>query len=227
MDLRRNPDVIVETIAPQGKRIIDVGCGDGGLTRHLAKHGARVLGVECGARQLAKARAADPVANADIVEGVGQALPVADGEADVVVFANSLHHIPPDHMAQALVEAARALKPGGIVYISEPIAEGAFFETAKPVDDETEVRALAQAAIAAAAAAGLEQTDEFRYLHPIEMAAFEDFHDRIVSANAEREEKFQAMETDLRALFQRNARRSATGGHRFDQPMRINILRKS
>ncbi len=226
MELRRNSDVIVETIAPQGKRIIDVGCGDGSLTRHLTKHGARVLGVECGPRQLAKARAAAPAGDEEIVEGVGQALPAGDGEADVVVFSNSLHHIPAEFMAKALAEAVRVLKPGGTVYISEPIAEGAFFETARPVDDETEVRALALAAIGDCAAAGLTQIDEFFYLHPIEMTKFEDFHDRIVSANAEREEKFRAMEEDLRALFAGNAKRTEDGGYRFEQPMRINLLRK-
>ncbi|MGE4281718.1 MAG: class I SAM-dependent methyltransferase, partial [Magnetospirillum sp.] len=98
MQRRRNADVIVETLDLEGKRVVDVGCGDGHLTRLMAKHGAHVLGVECSPRQLAKAWKADKVADERIVEGVGQALPAEDASADIVVFFNSLHHIPLEHM---------------------------------------------------------------------------------------------------------------------------------
>ena len=116
MDKRRNTDVIVETLALEGKRVIDVGCGDGGLVRRLTRLGAHVLGVECSPRQLAKARAVAPAGDETIVEGVGQALPADDDSADVVIFFNSLHHIPIEHLAKAMAEAARVLKPDGEVY---------------------------------------------------------------------------------------------------------------
>jgi len=224
MDRRRNTDVIVETLALDGKRVIDVGCGDGGLARHMAKFGARVLGVECSPRQLAKARAAAPVAAVDVVEGVGQALPAASGGFDVVVFFNSLHHVPPAFMAKALEEAARVLKPAGLVYVSEPIAEGKFFETCRPVDDETEVRALAYQALKSSP--HLKMAREFRYLHTVEMRTFAAFRDRIISANSEREARFDAMADELKALFEANGTRTDEGW-RFDQPMRVNVLEKA
>ena len=224
MDRRRNTDVIVETLALEGKRVIDVGCGDGGLARHLAKHGARVLGVECSPRQLAKARAADPVKGVEIVEGVGQALPAPSGEADYVVFFNSLHHVPAAVMGKALEEAARALRPGGQVYVSEPVAEGRFFATCRPVDDETEVRALAYHALGQCRA--LRPVHEFRYVHTVQMRTFDAFRERIISANAEREERFDAMRDDLRALFEANGTRTAEGWE-FDQPMRVNLLERA
>lgn len=71
--IRRNPDVLTDTLAVAGKQLIDVGCGNGHLVRHLARHGAQVLGVECSPRQLAAAHAAARVADETIVEGVGQA----------------------------------------------------------------------------------------------------------------------------------------------------------
>lgn len=122
--IRRNPDVLTDTLAVAGKQLIDVGCGNGHLVRHLARHGAQVLGVECSPRQLAAAHAAARVADETIVEGVGQALPAADASADIVVFFNSLHHIPGEHMATALNEACRVLRADGVVYVAEPLAEG-------------------------------------------------------------------------------------------------------
>lgn len=225
MERRRNADVIVETLTLQGKRVIDVGCGDGHLVRHMARHGAHVLGVECSARQLAKARAAEKVADEEIVEGVGQALPAPDSSADFVVFFNSLHHVPGEHMGQALAEAARVLKADGRVYVSEPIAQGLFFETCRPVDDETTVRALAVQALNTAPALCMER--EFTYLHTVVMKSYEAFRDRIISANVEREERFARMDADMRALFERNGRRNAEGAWEFDQPMRVNILQRA
>ena len=226
MERRRNGDVVVETLVPAGKRVIDVGCGDGTLVRLLAGHGAHVLGIECSPRQLAKARAQPPVADEEIVEGVAQALPSPDSSADAVAFFNSLHHIPPRDMEAALAEAARVLKPGGLIYLSEPLPEGPFFTVCRPIDDETEVRAAALAAITAAGQGGLRAEAEFRYLHTIRMESYEAFRERVVSANAEREARFAEMDTAMRQLFIRTAERNADGDFVFDQPMRVNLLRK-
>ncbi|HTH16145.1 MAG TPA: class I SAM-dependent methyltransferase [Magnetospirillum sp.] len=223
MDRRRNADVIVETLPLEGKRVVDVGCGDASLARHMAKFGARVLGVECSPRQLSKARAAEPHPNVSVVEGVGQALPAASAEFDYVVFFNSLHHVPLAVMGAALDEAARVLKPGGQVYVSEPIAEGPFFQTCRPVDDETEVRASAYQALKAAGK--LRMAKEFRYLHTVQMRNFDAFRDRLISANMEREAHFDAMADELRALFESNGTRTDEGWS-FDQPMRVNVLEK-
>lgn len=226
MDKRRNTDVIVETLALEGKRVIDVGCGDGALVRLLTRFGAHVLGVECSPRQLAKARAAERVGDEEIVEGVGQSLPADNDSADAVVFFNSLHHIPINHQAKALAEAARVLKPGGEVYVSEPLPFGAFFEAVRPVDDETWVRGAALATIKAAWMHGLEEISEFTYIHPLNIRDYDAFRDKIISANAEREAKFASLDAEMRALFARLAAPAEGGGFAFEQPMRVNLLRK-
>ena len=140
---KRNSDVLLETLELAGRTVIDIGCGDGGLTRLMARNGAHVLGVEVSPRQLAKAQAAAPVADERFVAGRAEELPAPDGAADIVIFFNSLHHVPVEGQDKAIAEAARALKPGGLLYVSEPVAEGPLFELIKPIDDETEIRAHA------------------------------------------------------------------------------------
>jgi SAM-dependent methyltransferase len=224
MQRRRNVDVMVETLAPEGKRILDVGCGDGSLVRLLTKRGAKAKGVECSPRQLAKARAAEKVADEEVIDGVGQELPFADQSFEAVVFFNSLHHVPREVMGQAMQEAARVLVPGGLLYSNEPVAEGLFFETCKPVDDETEVRALAQQALEQVP--GMERVDTIHFVHTIAMADYEAFRERIISANSERESLFETMDGQMRTLFAKNARPADGGGFEFDQPMKAVVLRK-
>jgi hypothetical protein len=195
--------------------------------RHLARRGARAIGVEIGREPLARARAHAPVADERYEEGGAQALPLDDASADVVVFANSLHHVPGELLDAALGEAARVLRPGGMLYVQEPVAKGSYFELLRPVDDETAVRAAAKAAIGRAAQHGLrhERTIDFEadVVHP----EFASFRDRVVLADATRAEAFSGLEGELRERFAQSAERTPDGGYRFAQPMRVDVLRRN
>ena len=122
--IRRNIDVVEEHLNLDGARVLDIGSGDGGLARALTTRGAHVTGLECGAAQLEKARSHEAVGGETYVEGFGQDIPFADGSFDISIFFNSLHHVPGDVMAAALDEATRVLRPGGTLYIAEPVAMG-------------------------------------------------------------------------------------------------------
>lgn len=223
---RRALDVIADHVGLAGKRIVDVGCGEGGLVRALVQCGASVVGVECGTEMLARARAAEPAGDERYVEGVGQALPLPDGEADVVVFMNSLHHVPMPHMAAALAEAARVLAPGGLALVNEPIADGDFFQLTRLVEDEEEVRAAALAAVRGACAAGLfAERSEIVYLNPVRMDSYEAFAVRMGLIDAARKALVAEMEPLLRARFHELAQ-PRDGAFFFDQPARLNILAK-
>ncbi len=143
--------LIRETFAPlEAKAILDIGCGAGALSKALASEGAAVTGIDPGVEALAKARQAVPDARFEAASG--EALPFADGSFDGAVMLNALHHVPDP--AKALAEAARVLQTGCRLVVVEPLAEGTFFAALKPIEDETEIRAAAQAAIASAVGSG-------------------------------------------------------------------------
>jgi ubiquinone/menaquinone biosynthesis C-methylase UbiE len=104
-------------LLPLGRRrVLDVGCGSGGLLRMLEQLGGRAsfAGVDLGADRLASARAQAPhhaFARAD-----GARLPFSDAAFDLVCQSTVLSSIL-DAGARGLVaaEMARVLRPGGFV----------------------------------------------------------------------------------------------------------------
>jgi SAM-dependent methyltransferase len=224
----RSPRAVLDELLPPGAPVVvDVGCGDGALVRHLARRGARAIGVEIGREPLERARAHPPVGGERYEHGGAQALPIDDASADVVVFANSLHHVPTDALDAALAEAARVLRPGGVLCVQEPIAEGPYFELLRPVDDETAVRAAAHAAIGRAAQHGLRHERELRFDSDVVHPDFASFRDRVVLADAARAAAFAGLEATLRERFDATAERTEDGGFRFRQSMRVDVLRRA
>lgn len=225
MKIRRNADVLKSTLDLKGKKVLDVGSGEGHLTRMMTKEGASIIGLECTARQLEKATSYEKVGDETYVDAVAQSLPFDEQSFDIVVFFNSLHHIPVEDQFTALTEAVRVLTPNGYIYISEPIAEGPHFELLKPIDDETYVRAKAYEVIKRYEEAGLSWIAEEIYNHPVRRKSFEEMRDKLTGPNPEREKIFVEQEKELREAYDR------LGTHKdgytyFDQPTRMNLLQK-
>lgn len=222
---RTNSEVLTASVELSDKKVVDVGCGEGSLVRLMTRHGAKVFGVECNPQQLEKAHEQKPVGGEVYYDGRAEALPFADASIDLVVFFNSLHHVAVDTMDQALSEAARVLKPGGHVYVCEPVAAGPHFELMQPVHDETMVRAKAYEAVQGADARGLKAGDEFTYLHPARHSGFAQFKERMLRINPHRADDFAAQEDALEDAFKRLSVPDGDG-FIFDQPMRVNLLGK-
>lgn len=229
MQDRKNTDVLFDCLPMADQTVVDVGCGDGSVARQMVARGARlVLGLEVTERQVTRALAAPPDPRVMILKAGAQAMPLPDGSMDAVVFFNSLHHVPEELMTQALAEAARVLRPGGLVYVGEPIADGPFFTLLRPVDDETRVRALALARLREAAALGLIQIREEVYRNTVRLASFEALRERVGAANPERDARFAALESHLRAAYLAlgDPDPDLPEGRHFPQPMRATLLRK-
>ncbi len=224
---RKHREVIEESLALDGARVADIGCGDGALTRLMTRLGARVTGVEPSAGQLARARAAEPAGAEVYLQGVAEELPLADASLDVALFFNSLHHVPVAHLTRALDEAARALKPGGRLCVIEPLAQGPHFQANRIIEDETDVRDQAYRALRAAVAGpDFESDREFSYLTEVRYADFETFRDGMIAVDQRRRPKIEAQEAELRAAFEANAE-PREGNFTLDQPVRLNLLRRA
>ena len=76
------------TAAPAARLAVDVGCGNGQLTRLLAPHFARVVGVDPSADQIAHATAHERI---DYLCAPAERLPLEDGGADLVCAAQAAH----------------------------------------------------------------------------------------------------------------------------------------
>jgi SAM-dependent methyltransferase len=141
-----------------------------------------------------------------------------------VLFMRSLHHVPESSMLPALVDARRVLRPGGVVYVAEPLAEGDYFELVRIVDDETDVRAAAQRALADCERTGLERMRTLEYDVGAVSTGIEALRRRIVEVNPERAAVFDAHEGELTQAFARLGD-EREGGRWFTQPMRADLLR--
>jgi ubiquinone/menaquinone biosynthesis C-methylase UbiE len=102
-------------VAPEGAKVLEVGCGPGRLSILLARHGLRVTGLDLDPEMIELARAnADAASNGgtpSFVVGNVSALSFPDESFDLVVSTLSMHHWA--DVRAALSEIGRVLRPKG------------------------------------------------------------------------------------------------------------------
>jgi len=99
-----------------GDRILEVGCGQGHLTRALAARGLDIIGID------ANPQAAEVAGNGIVRCMLAESLDFEDETFDFIVSVHAIEHIPP--LEKALGEMRRVMKPGGeavFIYPAEPI----------------------------------------------------------------------------------------------------------
>ena len=90
-------------------RILDVGCGDGQISRSLAAAGSQVVGVDPTWNQIRVA--AERGGGPDYLRSGAQELPFADDSFDAAVACLVFEHI--DELDAAIAEVSRVVRPGG------------------------------------------------------------------------------------------------------------------
>ena len=102
-----------------GARLLEVGCGEGGNLFHIATQhpSARLVGTDFSTE---KAAFAAHATGARTVRSDARALPFAEASFDAVLVRDLLHHLPPALRVDALTEAHRVLRPGGVLTLIEP-----------------------------------------------------------------------------------------------------------
>ncbi len=217
---------LLESLVPlAGVRLVELGCGAARMARTLlARHpDAELTGLEVDERQHAKNLAA-PQPRLHFLQAGAQAIPLPDAAFDGALMLKSLHHVPVPLMAQALDEAARVLRPGGWLYVSEPVYDGALNELTRLYNDEGEVRAAAQRALDEALREGRwEAWAERRFEMPVQFRDFADFEARMMRPTFADHRIDGAKLAQVRARFEPLA---GPEGVAFRKPMHVRLLRR-
>jgi len=123
---RYHRDQFLPLLRPPGRRTLDVGCGEGRLTRHLAALGHRVVGIDASPTLIAAARELAP--DMELQVGNASALPFDDASFDQIVSFMCLHDV--DDLDGAVREIARVLEPGGVACLAvvHPLNSAGRFE---------------------------------------------------------------------------------------------------
>ena len=130
----------------RGKRVLDLGCRAGALTRHFLE-GNSVVGLDVDASALRKAQA---LGIEPVQANVEEPLPFEDASFDAVVAGELFEHL---QFPDALVgEVRRVLRPGGVLVGSVPNAfrmqsRLRFLRGHPPEDDPTHLRMFSAGAM--------------------------------------------------------------------------------
>jgi ubiquinone/menaquinone biosynthesis C-methylase UbiE len=127
-------------------RVLDLGCGAGHVSFHVAPLVAEVVAYDLSEPMLevvAQTAAARELNNLRTVQGAAECLPFADAEFDFVFSRYSAHHW--SDLGLALREARRVLKPGGVAAFIDVMSPGTplldtHLQTVEVLRDSSHVR---------------------------------------------------------------------------------------
>jgi len=121
-----------------GRRVLDLGCGDGRNMGLLADRGMIGYGVEISAEicERTAERMRRLGVTVDMRTGRNSALPFADAFFDHVVACHSCYYVEPgESFSDNVREIARVLKPGGRFVFSAPIGSSYIMRGARDLGD--------------------------------------------------------------------------------------------
>ena len=217
---------LMERLLPlDDARILELGCGGAWTTRQLAERhpSSRFIATEVDPLQHTKNLQLG-LPNVEFRLEGAQAVSEPDNSVDIVWMLKSLHHVPRELMAKAMDEIRRVVKPGGLVWFSEPVYAGAFNELMCLIHDEKEVRELAFDAIKSRVESGAMQLQTEQFFNVSgSFTSWEQFESRFLKVT----------HTDLSIDFERYqeirtafmARMTDEGAH-FLKPHRLDLLQK-
>ena len=114
---------IAQSVAAPGKRILDIGCGTGGVSFACAARGAMVTGIDidAGMLEVARGKLVPAAGRVEFVElgaaGIGGRF--AKESLDAVVSCLAMSELSPAEQDYALRAAYSCLAPAGVIVIAD------------------------------------------------------------------------------------------------------------
>lgn len=135
-----------EVAGKSAARVLDLGCGAGHVSFHIASQVKEVLAYDLSQQMLdvvAGAAQERGLSNIRTVQGAAERLPFADGEFDFVFSRYSVHHW--SDLGLALREVRRVLKPGGVAAFIDVLSPGSplldtYLQSVEVLRDTSHVR---------------------------------------------------------------------------------------
>jgi SAM-dependent methyltransferase len=112
---------LVEQNLRGARRVLDVGCGEGQVSRRIANLGVEVVGLDPAEAQVRAAH--ERGGRARFIRALSESIPSPDASFDVVVLCLALEHVDP--FEPAIDEVARVLAPGGrfLLLLAHPLLQ--------------------------------------------------------------------------------------------------------
>ena len=208
------------------QNIIELGCGAAKFSRDLLKRfpGCRITGLEVDSIQHEK-NLQNPQQGLTFIAAGAQEIPFGDATFDLAIMLKSLHHVPVELMRTALGEIARVVRPGGLLYVSEPVYAGALNAVTSIYNEERVVRIEAQRALDAAIESGKwSQVNELWFDSTSFYRNFEDYEKKHMHATFRENNITPEIVERVRAAF---APHCGPDGVTFRRPQHARLLRRA
>jgi len=219
-------DIYNRLLSLDDKHILELGCGSAEITRNIATSGTnrKITALEVDEVAHNKNCQISDLANVSFALSGAQSIPLADESVDVVFMFKSLHHVPLDLMDAAMQEIYRVLKPGGQIYISEPVFAGDFNEILRLFHDEKMVREAAFETVKKAVENDLfKLVEEVFFNSPMRFENFTEFENNTIRATHSQHK----LDDELYALVkQRFEQHMGDDGAHFLMPIRVDLLQR-
>jgi len=219
-------EIYNQLLSLDDKHILELGCGSAEITRNIASSGTgrRLTALEVDQIAHDKNLQITDLPNVTFSLAGAQEIPLQDASVDVVMMFKSLHHVPIELMVSSMQEIRRVLKPGGLLYISEPVFTGDFNEILRLFHDEQKVREAAFATVEKAVADGLfELVDETFFNSPMKFENFSEFETNTINATHSHHSLDDVLYQQVKQRFEQHV---GDDGAHFLMPMRIDLLRR-
>lgn len=218
-------EVLQACLGTDVQSLIELGCGRARLARQWMAQapGRSYLGLDLDERAMAR-NAQEPVQGMRFELASATQVPADADTFDAAMMLKSLHHVPVPEMDEALQEVWRVLKPGGLLYVSEPVYAGALNEIVRLYNDEGVVRVAAQAALDRLPRQGKwSEGEAVRFTQPVHFADFAAFEKRMLRPT------FMELDIDeglLVRIAQAFAAHCDDDGAAFTRPMLVRVFEK-